>query len=118
MSHVEEDILAYCLLSKQELGGPNQDQTEVFQEFPKRKMNGRKRAINSEGTANNEEDKENSEKLSKRLNLLTDPSIQSSCSENLKFCTEKMIAQYIHKLGEAQVGDTVHVPVPDVDRGP
>ena len=29
-----------------------------------------------------------------------------------------MATQQIHKLGEAQVGDTVQVPVPDVDRGP
>ena len=30
----------------------------------------------------------------------------------------KKAAKHIHKLCEAQVGDTVQVPVPDVDRGP
>jgi hypothetical protein len=29
-----------------------------------------------------------------------------------------MLNQHIHKLGEAKIGDTVQVPVPDVDRGP
>ncbi len=43
-------------------------------------------------------------------------SLQSSCSENLKSFADKMASQFIHKLGEAQVGDTVQVPVPDVER--
>ena len=30
----------------------------------------------------------------------------------------KMARQHIHRLGEATVGDTVQVPVPDVNRGP
>ena len=29
-----------------------------------------------------------------------------------------MAQQHIHRLGEATVGDTVQVPVPDVNRGP
>ncbi|CAF1016654.1 unnamed protein product [Brachionus calyciflorus] len=29
-----------------------------------------------------------------------------------------MLNQHIHKLGEAKIGDTVQVPIPDVDRGP
>lgn len=29
-----------------------------------------------------------------------------------------MAQQHIHKLGEAKIGDTVQVPVPEVDRGP
>ena len=74
------------------LWGTNQDQAETVHEFPKRKINGRKRAINSEETTENEEDKANLEQLRKILNLLTDSeqnainiaSIQLSCSEYLK----------------------------------
>ena len=51
-------------------------------------------------------------------NAINITSIQSTCCENLKSCADKMVAQHIHKLGDAQVGDTVQIPVPDVDRGP
>ena len=44
--------------------------------------------------------------------------IQQTCHQNLKSAAEKMSQQHINKLGEAKVGDTVQVPVPDVDRGP
>ena len=44
--------------------------------------------------------------------------IQATCTENLTSFANKMAQQHIHKLGEAKVGDTVQVPVPDVDRGP
>ncbi|CAF1143189.1 unnamed protein product, partial [Brachionus calyciflorus] len=58
-------------------------------------------------------------KISKfEQNAIKIADINSNCSENLKQCAEKMLNQHIHKLGEAQIGDTVQVPIPDVDRGP
>ncbi|RNA40400.1 SCAN domain-containing 3-like [Brachionus plicatilis] len=51
-------------------------------------------------------------------NAINIAQIESKCSENLKRNAEKMAQQHVHKLGEAKVGDTVQVPVPDVDRGP
>lgn len=44
--------------------------------------------------------------------------IQATCSTNLRSTANIMAQQHIHKLGEAKVGDTVQVPVPEVDRGP
>ncbi|CAF0824934.1 unnamed protein product [Brachionus calyciflorus] len=44
--------------------------------------------------------------------------IQNSCGESLRNAAEVMAQQLIHKLGEAKVGDTLQVSVPDVDRGP
>ncbi|CAF0967028.1 unnamed protein product [Brachionus calyciflorus] len=44
--------------------------------------------------------------------------IQNSSVESLRNAAEVMAQQHIHKLGEAKVGDTVQVSVPDVDRGP
>ncbi|CAF1026090.1 unnamed protein product, partial [Brachionus calyciflorus] len=43
--------------------------------------------------------------------------IQETCSHNLRNAAEKMAQQHIHKLGESKVGDTVQVPVHEVDRG-
>lgn len=71
-----------------------------------------------------EEDKENenlpltSKQACFEANAIKIRDIQNSCSENLKNAAEAMAMQHIHKLGEAKVGDTVQVSVPDVDRGP
>ncbi|RNA00058.1 glycosyl transferase [Brachionus plicatilis] len=43
--------------------------------------------------------------------------IQNDCHENLKNAADLIAKQHIHKLGEAKIGDTVQVTVPDVDRG-
>ena len=45
-------------------------------------------------------------------NAIKIASISSSVSSNLRNKAEKMAQQHIHKLGEAQVGDTVKVLVP------
>ena len=49
------------------------------------------------------------------INAIRMDDIRSTVVSNL---IEKMSVQHIHKLGEAQVGDRVQVPMPDVDRGP
>ncbi|CAF1027119.1 unnamed protein product, partial [Brachionus calyciflorus] len=44
--------------------------------------------------------------------------VQATCSKNLKDTADKIAQQHINELGEAKIGDTVQVPVPEVDRGP
>ncbi|RNA08172.1 hypothetical protein BpHYR1_021966 [Brachionus plicatilis] len=47
------------------------------------------------------------------LNAIKIADIGVNFSENLNKCAEKILSQQIHKLGEAKVGDTVQVPIPD-----
>ncbi|CAF0839758.1 unnamed protein product [Brachionus calyciflorus] len=42
----------------------------------------------------------------------------ATCNANLQETVEKTAQQHIQKLGEAKVGDTVQLPVPEEDRGP
>lgn len=49
--------------------------------------------------------------------ILKPKQIQTTVNENLKTVTEAMAQQYIHKLGETQVGDIVQVPVIEPDNG-
>ncbi|RNA41806.1 hypothetical protein BpHYR1_017718 [Brachionus plicatilis] len=69
-----------------------------------------------------EEDTEYEEPFNKigrfEANAIKISDIEATCSENMEIVADKMLNQHIHKLGEAKIGDTVQVPVPDFDRDP
>jgi hypothetical protein len=77
------------------------------------------RSCASKRTAVSEHDDEPPAKISSvEIRALSMARIRNEVVDNLRSNAEKMAGQHIHKLGEAKVGDTVQVPVPDVDRGP
>lgn len=82
------------------------------------KTRGRKRKEHIEASEADFVEERPSKQLNFDENAIKIADIQSSCSENLRQVAEKMALQHIHKLGEAKIGDTVQVPVPEVDRGP
>ncbi|RNA09617.1 KRAB-A domain-containing 2-like [Brachionus plicatilis] len=97
-----------------------QEPEKVFDKIV-RKRRGPKRKVGLEDKEDAEEVEvvDPTTKISRiEKNAINIAQIESTCSENLKQNAEKMAQQHVHKLGEAKVGDTVQVPVPDVDRGP
>ncbi|RNA20406.1 hypothetical protein BpHYR1_037758 [Brachionus plicatilis] len=97
-----------------------QEPEKVFDKIV-RKRRGPKRKVGLEDKEDAEEVEvvDPTTKISRiEKNAINIAQIESTCSENLKQNAEKLAQQHVHKLGEAKVGDTVQVPVPDVDRGP